>query len=301
VTCTSSYMPTGCKVELAALSICHGSRYPGSGSYNGWVNLSRRIQAAGPLSFTDSNLDFLKTWKPALSYPERQTTQISLTGYKELTSIGAKWRLRYPNLYEYNTPFTMWANYFASSPRVRDSARTFAHGFIGLTATQLTTIYTLNASDPAAWGNSLETSNICKAYNDIGGGPAGDAWDKVYLPPISSKMNSQTNCNFSFTASDASTIPYLCGFETQITGWRSPFCDLLTENEVLNYEYAQDLRYWYGTGLGPDTEKYHMLPVLDMVVQRFTDGPNAVDKTRNSTFLPPKIIVSFTNDGQSTN
>jgi acid phosphatase len=41
-----------------------------------------------------------------------------------------------------------------------------------------------------------------------------------------------------------------------------------------------------------------MLPILEMVVQRFTDGPNAVYKTRNSTFLPPKVMASFTNDGQ---
>lgn len=294
----SSDVPAGCSVELTAFFARHGSRYPDTGSYNGWVDLSIRIQAAGPLSFTNSKLDFLKTWKPVLSYPERQIAQISPTGYKELTNMGATWRLHYPDLYEYNTPFTMWANYYASSPRVRDSARMFAHGFVGPNATQLTTIYALNASDPASWGNSLGTSDVCAAYNDIGGGPVGDTWDKIYLPPISSRLNGQIKGNFSFTTSDASTIPVLCGFESQITGRRSPFCDLLTENEVLNYEYAQDLRYWYGTGLGSDIEKYQMLPVLDMLVQRFIDGPNAVYRTRNSTFLSPKILASFTNDGQ---
>jgi acid phosphatase len=256
VTGISSDVPSGCKVELAAFFGRRGSRYPDTGSYNSWVDLSKRIQAAGPLSFTDSKLDFLKTWKPVLSYLERQIAQVSPTGCKELASMGATWCLRYPDLYEYNTPFTMWANYYASSPRVGFSARIFAHGFIGPNATQLATIYTLNDSDPASWGDSFGTSDVCKAYNDIGGGPAGDAWDKLYLPPISSRLNSQIKGNFSFTTSDASTIPYLCGFETQITGRRSPFCDLPTQNEVLNYEYAQDLRYWYGTGLGSDIKKY---------------------------------------------
>lgn len=212
--------------------------------------------------------------------------------------MGTTWRLRYPDLYEYNTPFTLWANYYKSGPRVRDSARLFAQGFVGPNATDLTTIYALNASDPASWGNSLAPSDLCNTYDDEGGSPVKPLWDSIYLPPIVARLNAQIQGRLNLTESQVDQIPYLCGFETQIIGLRSPFCDIFTEEEILQYEYAQDLRYWYGTGLGSDTEKYQMLPVIDMAVQRFVDGPNATYKTRNGTFTPPKIMANFANDGQ---
>jgi hypothetical protein len=232
-----------------------------------------------------------------LSDPDAQIANISPTGWKELHEMGTTWRLRYPDLYDYNTPFTMWANYYTSG-RVRDSARLFAQGFVGPNATDLTTIYALNASDPASWGNTLAPSDLCKAYNDAGGGPAKDLWDSMYLPPIVARLNAKIQGDLSLTTSQVDQIPYLCGFETQITGRRSPFCDIFTDEEILQYEYAQDLRYWYGTGLGSDIEKYQMLPVVDMTVQRFVDGPNATYKAGNGTFVPPKIMANFANDGQ---
>ncbi|KAJ4314141.1 hypothetical protein N0V94_006600 [Neodidymelliopsis sp. IMI 364377] len=298
VTGISSEVPAGCTVELAAFFSRHGSRYPDTGAYNEWTDFYSRVQTASNLTVSDKSLEFLKSWKPVLSNPSSQIAQISPTGYKELTDMGATWRLRYPDLYDYNTPFTMWANYYKSGPRVRDSARLFAHGFLGPNATDLGTIYALNSSDPASWMNSLATSDLCKAYNDEGGSPYKDVWDNIYLPPIRSRLNAKIQGGFNFTQGDVSIIPYLCGFETQITGRRSPFCDIFTEKEALQYEYAQDLRYWYGNGLGSDIEKYNMLPVVDGLVQRFVDGPNATYENGNSTFVPPKIIASFSNDGQ---
>ncbi|CAO2651363.1 Nn.00g039330.m01.CDS01 [Neocucurbitaria sp. VM-36] len=298
VTGISSDVPAGCKVDLAAFFSRHGSRYPDTGAYNEWADLYKRLHAGKGFNVTDEKLEFLKTWKPVLSYPERQIAQLSPTGYKELHEMGATWRLRYPDLYEYNTPFVMWANWYKSSPRVRDSARLFAQGFLGPNSTELATIYALNSSDPSSWMNSLATSDLCKAYDDEGGSPYKDEWDAIYLPPIRSRINAMIHGDFNFTQWDISIIPYLCGFETQITGRRSPFCDVYTEEEILQYEYAQDLRYWYGNGLGTDIEKYQMLPIVDMVAQRFVDGPNATYAVGNSTFVPPKIMAAFSNDGQ---
>jgi len=134
----SSDIPDGCKIDLVASLSRHGSRYPDTGAYNQWVDLYKRVQAAGPsLKVTDSKLKFLQTWKPVLSYSERQIAQISTTGYKELASMGADWRLRYADLYEYNSPFDMWSNYYTGSPRVRDSARMFAQYVLTMYGVQM--------------------------------------------------------------------------------------------------------------------------------------------------------------------
>ncbi|KAI8941967.1 hypothetical protein NX059_000077 [Plenodomus lindquistii] len=297
ITGISSDVPSGCKVDLAAFFSRHGSRYPDTGAYAEWTSLYQHLQAA-PFEVNDQKLRFLKTWRPVLSNPDRQIAQLSPTGYGELHEMGTTWRLRYPDLYEYNTPFTMWANWYKSSPRVRDSARLFAQGFVGPNATELTTIYALNSSDARSWMNSLATSDLCSAYADEGGSPYKDEWDNIYLPHIRARLNAEIQGNFTFTQQEVSIIPYLCGFETQITGRRSPFCDIFTEEEILQYEYAQDLRYWYGNGLGSDIEKYQMLPIVDMVVRRFMDGPEATYDNGNSTFTPPNIMASFSNDGQ---
>ncbi|KAL5115349.1 hypothetical protein ACEQ8H_006725 [Pleosporales sp. CAS-2024a] len=296
VTGVSSDVPAGCQVELAAFFSRHGSRYPDTGAYNGWLDIQKRLDAA-TFTVNDPKYEFLRTWRPVLSDPNSQIAQESPTGVKELHAMGKTWRQRYSDLYQDNSPFTMWANYYSGSPRVRDSARYFAQGFVGENASNLTTIYALNASDPRAWMNSLAPSDLCKAYHDNNGSPYIDAWIAIYVPPIQARVNSKLQ-GFNFTAGDIQQIPYLCGFETQITESRSPFCDLLTEEEIENYEYAQDLRYWYGNGLGNGVAKYQMLPVLDMVVQRFIDGPNVVYQNGNMTFVPPKVLASFTNDGQ---
>jgi hypothetical protein len=212
--------------------------------------------------------------------------------------MGATYRLRYADLYDYNTPFTLWANYYSGSPRVRDSARLFARGFLGPNATDLGTIYALNASAPQSFMNSLTTSDLCPAYADNSGSPYTDMWANMYLPPIVRRLNAKIRGGFEFTKDDVSIIPYLCGFESQITGQKSPWCSIFSEQEILQYEYAQDLRYWYGTGLGTDIEKYLMLPVLSGVVKHFVDGPDAVYKDGNGTFTPPKVMVGFSNDGQ---
>jgi acid phosphatase len=298
VTGISSDIPAGCTVDQAAFFSRHGSRYPDRGAYNEWTNLSSRINAA-QFTVRDSKLAFLSTWKPVLTNPDQQIAQISTTGYKELYEMGGTYRLRYPNLYAYNTPLTLWANYYTSGPRVRDSARLFARGFLGPNATDLGSIYALNASAPASFMNSLAPSDLCPAYSDNGGGAQKDTWDAIYLPPIQKRLNKLIKGRFQFTQYDISIVPYLCGFETQITGSTSPWCGLLTEKEILQYEYSQDLRYWYGTGLGTDIEKYMMVPVLDGLVQRFVDGPNKTYRNSDgTTFVPPKILASFSNDGQ---
>ena len=147
--------------------------------------------------------------------------------------------------------------------------------------------------------NSLAASDLCKNYNDNSGGVNATTWANIYLPPIAKRINSLVQ-GLNFTTSDVSQFPYLCGFETQITGKTSPWCSVLNKDEIYDYEYAQDIRYYYGTGPGTTLEKNLMLPFLTALVQRFVDGPNATYTSANGTspFTPNKLTATFTNDGQ---
>lgn len=109
-------------------------------------------------------------------------------------------------------------------------------------------VYVLKSNVPASIANSLAPSDSCPTYDDNGGGDNLTTWNNLYLPAVTKRINSHIHGNLTFTNSDVTNFPYLCGFETQITGHRSPWCNIFTDDELRKYEYAQDLRYYYGSG-----------------------------------------------------
>lgn len=161
------------------------------------------------------------------------------------------------------------------------------------------TVYVVDADVPSAVGNSLATSDSCPTFDDTSGGSNATAWDDIYLPPITARLNKLLKGNLTLDDSDVSLFPYLCGFETQITGSVSPWCDVFTEEETLQYEYRQDLRYYYGTGPGAEKNMTVQFPVLQGVVEQLQSGPgNATAATANGTTTLPPLIVAFTHDNQ---
>ena len=107
--------------------------------------------------------------------------------------------------------------------------------------------------------------------------------------------------NLNFTTTDVSIMPYLCGFESQITGTLSPWCGVFTDAELKQYEYSQDLRYYYGMGPGTDLPSKMMLPYLSSLVGILAHGPGINGTYTNGTsYTLPKIITAFMNDGQIT-
>lgn len=214
--------------------------------------------------------------------------------------MGIAYRVEYPSFFEPNSNYTLWANeYEQYVTRVVDSARLFARGYMGPNSS-FGDVYVLNNTDPHSVANSLAPSDLCPLYNDNSGGANATTWADIYLPPVATRINRLIQGDLQFNTSDVVQFPYLCGFESSITGKRSPWCDVLTDTETLQYEYAQDICYWYGSGLGTSLNKNLMLPFLTAVVQRFVDGPNRTYPQGNGSavFAPPPLIATFTNDGQ---
>ncbi|KAK5053047.1 hypothetical protein LTR84_002021 [Exophiala bonariae] len=284
----SATIPDKCKVDQAVYITRHGSRYPDPGAYNGWIQ-NASFQATGSLAF-------LRDWKPVLDNPDLELAQVSPGGYDELYHYGVEMRTRYPGFYQYGAPFRVWANDY---PRTIDSARLFARGYIGPNSTSLGTVYAINAKAASAVGNSLATSDSCPTFADNSGSGYADAYDNVYLPPIVTRLNALLKGNLNLTTSDVSNFPYLCGFESQILRRISPFCAVFTEQETLQYEYRQDLRYWYGTGPGAYKNASVQLPLLQGVVDLLSSGPktSVAGSTNGNNKLGP-LTVAFTHDNQ---
>jgi acid phosphatase len=178
----------------------------------------------------------------------------------------------------------------------------FVRGFLGTNSDTLGTVITVNSTGSSeALGDSLSPSDLCPAFADGNGGTYATTWDSIYLPPITARLNTLLTGNLTFTDSDVSNFPYLCGFESQITGYLSPWCGVFTDEELKNYEYRQDLRYYYGTGPGTGLASTMMLPFLNNLVQLLAQGPGITGTYPNgSTFTLPDLIMAFANDGQLT-
>ncbi|KAI1613080.1 putative histidine acid phosphatase [Exophiala viscosa] len=280
-------VPDGCTVDTAVFVSRHASRYPDLAAYEQWLNLSAKIDAA-TFAVSDSapELKFLETWKPAVRTPSQDISAINVGGYKELQvqsfiiswyDMGVTCRSRYPDFYTDNSPFIAWANQYPAAPRVIDSARR------GPNSTLSGSVYVLNYTDPAGWANSLGNGDGCPTIHS-GSGEESTTWDNTYLPAITAHITN---------------MPYLCGMETPILGYQSPWCYVFTDDELKGYEYAQDIKYYYGGGPGSYKNGTMMLPVLNNIIQRFQDGPNKTyTSSDGSSFQPPPLAAMFTNDGQ---
>ncbi|TGO83716.1 hypothetical protein BPOR_0603g00060 [Botrytis porri] len=289
----SNQVPENCYVDQVAYNVRHGSRYPDSGAYSQWISLYDEIQAA---NFTSTgSLAFLKAWKPVLTNPTLQIAQESPTGFKEAYDLGYQLRTRYQNLYSYGQPFISWANLY---PRVVQTAQNFVRGFLGSSASNLGVVVTINSTgSELALFDSLSPSDLCPSFVDGN----ETTWNSIYLPPIHVRLQSLIKGNLNFSTTDVSIMPYLCGFESQITGTLSPWCGVFTDEELKQYEYAQDLRYYYGTGPGQDLPSKMMLPYLSSLVKILEQGPGTNGTFLNgSSYTLPSILTAFMNDGQIT-
>ncbi|CAK7220422.1 hypothetical protein SCUCBS95973_004148 [Sporothrix curviconia] len=293
----SSDVPEHCTVDQAFYVSRHGSRYPDLSAYNGWVSMQERFSAENEYNATGS-LSFLPSWKTVLTNPGLQMSNLSPTGQKETFDMAYALRTRYPQLYNEGDELYVWANNYS---RVLQTAKLFVHGFLGVNATNLGHVVSVTSTGGVdAIGNSLGPSDSCPNFVDSSGGTYFTNWSNVYIPPIQERLQSLITGNLTLTATDISQMPYLCGFESQITGRVSPWCGIFTDKELEYYQYSNDLRYYYGVGPGTDLPATMMLPYLNAVAGLLQQGPDEFNGTAadGSTFSPPKLMVSFLNDGQ---
>ncbi|KAK3372197.1 histidine acid phosphatase [Podospora didyma] len=293
----STDVTENCYIDQAAYVSRHGSRYPDAGAYNEWKEMESRFSAPGYKAH--GALSFLPEWRTVLTNPAIQIAMQSPTGYKEAMDMGYQLRTRYPQLYNEGDPFHVWANNYT---RVLQTAANFLHGFIGPNANRLGNIVSVTSKTfVSALGNSLAPSDMCPNFQDGNGGEQQPIWNSIWQPQVQKRLQGLIEGNLTLTLSDVNLIPYLCGFESQITGRLSPFCDVFTDEELKMYQYSNDLRYYYGIGPGTHLPQKMMTPFLGALVDLLAKGPgiNGV-AADSSSFAVPKLLMSFLNDGQLT-
>ncbi|KAJ5149790.1 phosphoglycerate mutase-like protein [Penicillium atrosanguineum] len=304
----SNSVPKTCTVQQAAYVVRHGSRFPDSGSYSSWVNLHEKIQIAvnGSGFKARDELAFISDWSPVLTNPTLQIAQETMTGWKEARDLGYQLRARYPDFYEDGNPFYVWANQYASpiiKSRVVQTARAFVQGYLyGFASTAGTVVSVNSTGSISAIGNSLGPSDGCPSFaaGSTGGNNVTN-FDATWVPTALKRINSMISGNLTFDETDILFFPYLCGYESQITGNISPWCSVFTQKELQNYAYSQDLSYYYSVGPGavggPAPKLF--LPFLQSLTTLLSKGPGQTGIAADGgNFTVPNLIMAFLNDNQ---
>ncbi|KAH6880009.1 histidine acid phosphatase [Thelonectria olida] len=294
----STDVPDNCIIDQAAYVLRHGSRYPDSGAYSEWKEMESRFStyeysARGALSF-------LPQWRTVLTRPDIQIAMQSPTGYKEAMDLGYQLRTRYPQLYQEGDDFYVWANNYT---RVLQTAENFLRGFMGTNSKVHGKLISVTSKGyTSGIGNSLAPSDMCPLFVDNSGGNFTSTWNSIWQPKVQRRLQSLIKGNLTLTLSDVNLFPYLCGFESQITGRLSSFCDIFTDEELKMYEYSNDLRYFYGVGPGSGLPQKMMTPFLKSLINLLKTGPGVEGTNFDgaSSFNVPQLLVSFLNDGQLT-
>ncbi|EHA28115.1 histidine acid phosphatase [Aspergillus niger ATCC 1015] len=288
-------VPEKCSVQQAAYVVRHGSRFPDSGSYESWVGIKEKIQAAvNSTGFqARGSLAFIPEWTPVLTNP---TLQMVEGGICPITN---------PHFYEDGSPFYAWANayqYPLNESRVVQTARAFVNGYLYEYADTYGTVVSVNSTGSAsAIGNSLGPSDMCPAFSSISsGGNNVTDFDATWTPRALERINSLVSGNLTFDESDILFFPYLCGYESQITGRLSSWCGVFTEDELRNYAYSQDLSYYYKVGPGSvGPAKVLFLPFLNSLMDLLSKGPGQIGtNVDGGNFTIPNLVMAFLNDNQ---
>ncbi|KAI0730884.1 phosphoglycerate mutase-like protein [Earliella scabrosa] len=74
------------------------------------------------------------------------------------------------------------------------------------------------------------------------------AWIEKYTAPLITRFNKAAP-GFNFTETDVYGMQQLCGYDNVIRN-RTDFCNVFTADEWLDFEYANDLMYFYSIGYG---------------------------------------------------
>ncbi|OBZ78367.1 Acid phosphatase PHO1 [Grifola frondosa] len=237
------------------------------------------IRAVPAASQNQGPLAFLPSWVPPVDDQPHEPLFLPSTGAREAFDLGVKLRKLYG--------FTKGGENMTQ--RVVDTATYFAHGYlsqgnyVSAPGENRGTVVTMPDSVNFTFADSLTPSNGCPAYGGGDTSAKANTFRASYQGKIAARLNQFLD-GLVLDDSDVGIMQDLCGFQAEISG-DTRFCDVFHPSEWEDYEYADDLNYYYGSGPGNPFSATVGFPWVKAVTDLFVLGPNAAPV--NSTFVPP--------------
>jgi acid phosphatase len=229
-------------------------------------------------------LDFLQKWKTPIS--EEELEDLTTVGRLESYKLGTQVHMRYPG---FKTPKKVWTS---TAERTELSAKSFIEGLV--TQTNETERVSIS-EDKSEGADSLTPYKGCPKYSSSFGSKQSGEFQKVYTAPIIERFRNLAPA-INWTANDITGMQQLCGYETVIRG-DSPFCslELFSADEWLQFEYMNDIQYFYNTGYGNEISGAIGYPWLNATAQQLLAKNSTQDLYVSFTHreLPPTVAVAL--------
>ena len=202
------------------------------------------------------SLKFVKDWKyfTNVSSPEFEdlTTSGPYAGTQQALATGELLRKRYGHLVRPDKPLKFWS---CGSSRDVETAKWFAEGFFGSgwessPSARLEVI----EETPDRGANTLTPGKTCRLNQEDAhsgrdnGYSQMHIWMDMFTGPIIQRLEGQ-NAGISLEPMEVYSMMDICGFEILARG-DSPWCDVFTHEEWLDFEYARDVLHFYRSGPG---------------------------------------------------
>jgi acid phosphatase len=163
-------------------------------------------------------------------------------------------RQRYDALIPDNRQTKVWS---CGAQRDVETAEYFADGFFGTNwRTDGSATIEVISEEHERGANTLTPGDTCSRYiedkvngHDKGYGRLAE-WQNHFAGVIATRLTGYT-AGVHLRPIDVYSIFEMCGFEILARG-SSPWCDLFTNQELLEFEYARDLLHYYRAGPGND-------------------------------------------------
>ncbi|KXL51435.1 hypothetical protein M433DRAFT_83301 [Acidomyces richmondensis BFW] len=248
--------PEGCYVDQVHMVARHAERYPTVDAGHEMLALVNHIRAAKMK--LNGSLSFVNQWNFFVDRPEHQFEALVSTGQNAGTlqafSTGVELRTRYEGLRQQALTRNQTSFWASDSRRVIETAQCFAAGFFGVDWDSISNLLVVPESY-ARGGDTLTPGKVCKRYisNEDGYGREYGVkmlseWRAAYLPHIAARLKEE-NPDISFNEAHVYSMQEMCGFEMIAKG-NSRWCDVFTQDEWEQFEYARDLLHYYSTGPG---------------------------------------------------
>jgi 3-phytase len=144
-------------------------------------------------------------------------------------------------------------------------------------------------SEEAGFNNSLNHNTCTNIENSELGDEASDEFRSVFTPAIRTRLEANIP-GVELSDEEVVYLMDMCPFDTisqtNVTA-NSPFCDLFTEEEWVQYNYLQSLDKYYSYGAGNPLGPAQGIGFANELIARLTRTPVHDDTSTNHTLDAP--------------
>ncbi|CUM64911.1 uncharacterized protein PRCAT00002529001 [Priceomyces carsonii] len=243
-------IPEECQIQQVQVFARHGERYPSASKGEDFEGLLKKFKSysepfKGPLYFLNEYEYFVKRKKDyeMLTTPSNSRSQYN--GYADAIRHGIFFRQKYGSLYDENFVLPLFTT---NNMRVYETSQGFIEGFLSDEHSTEKFKNIILSEDSQMGANSLTPASACSTWSDDYANEIVSRYSSKYLESIKKRL-LKDNKGLNLSTDDVYTLFDWCAYEMNVKGI-SQFCSLFSQDELVKYEYSQDLYGFYSDGTG---------------------------------------------------